>query len=225
MHMRAKLESGTFGGSTLDESARKCQGDYCFSAKFDTNVLDSEVAGCVTLFAEPGGHAKKGATGKEPIEPGCIEALAPNIEIQTCFARNEKELKKLEEEEEREDEDDEKKEKEDEKDEEEEEEEEQSEKEKAKAVDDKLKTEKEKEQLFDEKGKQREKELLDTGAAKHAAHKETKDEKVAEAVASNNAAIVAVFVVLIIVIILIGLAWKFELPKKIFASRYQTVAG
>lgn len=41
---------------------------------------------------------------------------------------------------------------------------------------------------------------------------------------SSNGAIIAVFVVLIVVILVVGLAWKCELHKKIFAARYQSVA-
>uniref|UniRef100_A0A915K6W3 Uncharacterized protein n=1 Tax=Romanomermis culicivorax TaxID=13658 RepID=A0A915K6W3_ROMCU len=41
----------------------------------------------------------------------------------------------------------------------------------------------------------------------------------------GNTALVAVFVVIMVLILVAGVIWKFELHKKIFQARYQTVAG
>lgn len=41
----------------------------------------------------------------------------------------------------------------------------------------------------------------------------------------GNTTIVVVFVVLMVIIVIAGVVWKFELHKKIFQARYQTVAG
>lgn len=41
----------------------------------------------------------------------------------------------------------------------------------------------------------------------------------------SNTTIVVVFVVIMVIIVIAGVVWKFELHKKIFQARYQTVAG
>ncbi|KFD70121.1 hypothetical protein M514_02279, partial [Trichuris suis] len=72
-----------------------------------------------------------------------------------------------------------------------------------------------------------------TGALK--AHEEAKEHKEAESLkheeeeepehVNDNTTLVVAFVVIMVIIAVAGLVWKCELHKKIFHSRYQTVAG
>ncbi len=50
-------------------------------------------------------------------------------------------------------------------------------------------------------------------------------EQTIEAAGDGNTALVAVFVVIMVIIVIVGIVWKFELHKKIFRARYESVAG